>query len=640
MPFDNRTGDAGLDWYGEGIARLVTDNLAQSRHVRVVSPSRIQLLRKSISDPAALYKAMADGGIGFVVTGEILPGASGMTLSTRMSETKEGQDVASRRVDGLSKEALIRAADQIALAVKKGLNMPTTEGVDAYSADYASRNPAAYEAYVAGLQAFVDYRYPEAEKSFLQALKAAPDFTMARYRLAHVLAATGNQEEAMQGIHQAAAESSRLPDREQRYIRAAEAYFSRRYADAAKAYREIIAAYPYELEARHLLALALMDNAQPKEALEPLKFMAQMEPETHSTWSMLGQAHLESRNLNEAVTAFRRYVDLEPNSANAHHTLADAYRAQGEFDLASEEYNKAIAIDSAFYFSQVSLGVLDVLRGRYDEAEKRLDAVVMNTRAEARQRIEAALELASLRRAQGRFRNSMKPLELLQKEIEKGVINEALALSIRGLSLMELGDKQRAARLMEKAIEKSPGVPVRYLFARGVLELKQKNVDAARKTSSAILQAAQSEGGANPRAEKASAFLKGMAFFIEGKTEDAIAELSRAVVLEGPEYAIYRLGLARAYLAARRLPEALAAAKQSAAPLDLVEPRLELELDRVRAILVQAEIQLAMSRNSEAAEAAKRFLEIWRQSDAGLPDRSNAERIAGAGQYPQHNSRN
>jgi tetratricopeptide (TPR) repeat protein/TolB-like protein/predicted Ser/Thr protein kinase len=456
VPFDNRTGDTGLDWYGEGIARLISDNLAQSRHIQVVSPSRIQLLHKANSDPAALSKAMAQGGIGFVVTGEILQGASGMTLMARMSETKEARDVASRRTDGLTKEDLIRASDQIALVVKKGLNMPTAEGVDAYTADHASRNPAAYEAYVAGLKAFVDYRYPEAEKAFMQALKAASDYTMARYRLAHVLAATGKQDEAMQGIRQAIAESSRLPDREQRYIRAAEAYFSRRYADAAKAYREIIAAYPFEIEARHLLALALMDNEQPKEAIEPLKFNAQMEPEIHSNWSMLGMAYLESRNLNEAVTAFRRYVELEPNSANAHHTLADAYRAQREFDLASEEYNKAIAIDPAFYFSQVSLGVLDVLRGRYEDAEKRLNSAAMNARAEPRQRIQAALELASLRRAQGRFRDSVKPLELLQKEFEKESIHESLALSVRGLSMMEIGDMRGAARLMERAIERAP----------------------------------------------------------------------------------------------------------------------------------------------------------------------------------------
>jgi tetratricopeptide (TPR) repeat protein/predicted Ser/Thr protein kinase len=632
VPFENRTGDTGLDWCGEGIARLVADNLAQSPHIQVVSATRIQLLRKANPDAASLLKTMADGGIGLIVTGEILPGSSGMTLSARMSETKEGRDIASRRVDSLTRETLIRAADQISMAIKKGLNMPTAEGVDAYSADYASRNPAAYEAYITGLQAFVDYKYPEAEKAFTQALKAAPDYTMARYRLAHVLAATGKQEEAMQDIRQAISESSRLPDREQRYIRAAEMYFSRRYADAAKAYRDIISAYPYEIEARHLLAISLMDDKKPKEAIEPLKFIAQMEPETHSTWSMIGQAYLDSRDLNEAATAFRRYVELEPNSANAHHTMADVYRAQGEFDLAAEEYNKAIAVDPKFYFSQVSLGVLDVLRGRYDDADKRLSSVVTNDRAEARQRIDGAFELASLRRAQGRFSDSIKPLELLEKEIEKESIREALALSVRGLSKMESGDMSGAARLIEKSNEKSPGAPIRYLFARGSLELRQKKLDAARKTASAILQAAQSGSKPNPKAEKAAAYLNGMAFLAEGKLENAVAELSRAVAMEGTEYSIYRLGLARAYLAAKRLPEALAAAKQSAGPLDLVDPKLELELDRVRAVLVQAEINLAMSRKSEAAASTKQFLDIWHRADSRVADLVSAERIIRATQ--------
>jgi tetratricopeptide (TPR) repeat protein len=278
----------------------------------------------------------------------------------------------------------------------------------------------------------------------------------------------------MKDIRQAIAESSRLPDREQKYIRAAEAYFSRRYKDAIKDYRDIIAAYPYELEARHLLAFALMDNWQPQEAIEPLQFMARMEPETHSTWSMLGMAYLESRKLNEAVSALRRYVELEPDSANAHHTLADAYRAQGEFALATEEYNKAIQIDPGFYFSQVSLGVTDVLRGRYEEAEKKLNAVLINKKAEARQRMDAAFELASLRRAQGRFRESIKPLDLLRSEIEEEGIREALACSVRGLSLMEIGDMRGAAGEIGQAIEKSPGVPIRYLFARGILELRQR----------------------------------------------------------------------------------------------------------------------------------------------------------------------
>ncbi len=44
VPFTNRTGDPELDWYGEGVARLVADALAPSRHLQVVSAQRIEPL--------------------------------------------------------------------------------------------------------------------------------------------------------------------------------------------------------------------------------------------------------------------------------------------------------------------------------------------------------------------------------------------------------------------------------------------------------------------------------------------------------------------------------------------------------------------------------------------------------------------
>ncbi len=49
--------------------------------------------------------------------------------------------------------------------------------IDFYAADFATRNAEAYEAYVQGLRAMADYRYPEALRRFRVALGRAPDFT-------------------------------------------------------------------------------------------------------------------------------------------------------------------------------------------------------------------------------------------------------------------------------------------------------------------------------------------------------------------------------------------------------------------------------------------------------------------------------
>ncbi len=631
VPFANRTGDKSLDWYGEGIARLVADNLAQSRHVRVVAADRVEALHRSNPDSGQLGLAAASQGINYLLTGEILAAPGGTTVAVRLSETGSGKEVAATRIDGLSPTRLIGTSDQIAVATRRGLGIPPTENVDLLTADFASKNPEAYEFYVAGLKALADYHYTEAERGFKTALEKAPDYTMARYRLAFLRAETGRTDEALADIRRAAAESSRLSDREALYIRAAQAYFERRYDDAANAYQELITRYPYEAEARQLLAQVLDGSERYKEEVEQLQILAKMAPEQHMTWSMLGNAYLRQRDFSQAVTALRRYVEFEPASANGHQLLGDSFLAQGEFDLAAEEYAKALSIDPTFHYATTSLALADWLRDRREDAERRLSRLVADTKALPRHRIDAAFDLASMLRAQGRFREAARVLESLEKPLAAEKEREAMALAVRGLSLMEAGDAGGAARLIDRSIERNPGgPPTRYLFARGLLELRQRKLAAVRKTAEQILEGALPREDPDRKVEKAAAYLTGMALLAEGKPAQASDELTRTVTLAGYEYGIYRLGLAQAYLGGGKLTEALAAARQSAAPLDSAEPRLDFELDRARALLVLAQIHAALGRSAEAAGHARKFLAAWPHADATVADLAEARRLAGS----------
>jgi serine/threonine-protein kinase len=631
VPFTNRTGDPELDWYGEGTAQLVTDALAPSRHLQVVSTLRVEPLRE-IRDPLERARRAAEGGIGFLLTGEILPAGEGLILAARLVGIGDGRQLASRRIDAPEPEALLQAADEIAREVRKGLGVPPTDAVDVFAADFAAANPAAYKLYVDGLEAFVGFRYDAAERAFAAALEEAPDFTMARYRLAHIAAVTGRTDEALAGIRQAVAEADGLPDREARYVRALEAYIARRYDEAVTAYREILERYPYETEAASSLARVLHATGRYREALEALELLARLEPENHLVWSQSGAAHLALGDLHQAILDFLRYVELEPGSANGHHLLADAYRAQGELDLAAAEYASALELDPDFHFATVALAVVDALRDRREAAEHRLRALVADLDGAPRYRIDAAFELASLYRSEGRFQLAAETLAALEEIIAGEGVREALALAVRGTSRMELGDREAASRLIDLAVERSPspGVPTRYLFARGLLELRSRRFAALEETVARILRAARPAEDPDRTEEKAAAYLRGMARLAAGEIETARAELTRAVALEGYEYASYRLGLARAYLAAGQLREAMAAARQAAREVDLTDPRLDLELDRVRALLLLAQVQEALRRPAEAATHAREFLTRWANADPGLAELVEARRLAGS----------
>jgi tetratricopeptide (TPR) repeat protein len=565
------------------------------------------------------------------MTGDIIRDASGIALAVRVTDSQTGRQLAARRVNGLTPVTLMQASDEIAVRAKEALGLPPTEKVDVFAADFLSRNPKSYQLYIAGLRALDAYHYAEAERSFAEALEKAPDYTMARYRLAHAQAAAGKTGDALVQIRKAAAEIPRLPERDAMYVGAAEAYFDRRYDEALTRYATLLKRYPYELEARRFRASIFLETRRYDQAIEEASVIVRLAPENHTVWAVLGAAYLAKKDFEHAAGVVRKYAELEPNSPNAHEMLADFYRSQSELDMAAEEYAKAFALDPGFRSSAIALAVVDALRGRRDEAARRLKALVSDSSAVLTNRLDAAFELSYILRAQGRFRESVRLLESLQNLLRTEGVREALALSVRGSSHMELGEYREAERLIRLAIQRSPqgGAPTRYVFAEGLLEIRRNRLDEARKTASLIAEKALPRTNPDRTEEKAAAYLRGLAFLAENKSADAVTALSPALSLAGYDYAIYRLAQARAYLESGDLPAAFAAARQATSPLDPVEPRLDLELDRVRGLLLLAEIQSQMEKPAEAAHLARQFLAIWTEADPNLPDVLKARRLAG-----------
>ncbi len=624
LPFANRTGDPDLDWVGGGLAQLVTDGLAGSRLLQVVGADRMAAL-----DGENLATPAAELGLTAVISGEMLPGPEGFTVSARVVDPVTGRNLAARRVDGLDGGSLLRCADDLVAEARRGLGLPPTEQVDVHTADFVADNPEAYEVYLRGLRFFVDWRYDDAEGAFREALALAPGYTMARYRLATVYAVTGRTDEALSEIRRAASEADRLTDREARYIIANEAYFERRFDAALGAYRDLVEAYPYDTDARHLLAGLLYEMGRYEDELAELRVLTRLSPDNSVVHSMMGYAYLGLGDTTNAILELQRCVELEPGSANNHHSLGEVYQAQGELELAAGEFEEALAIDDTFGLALISLPVVEALQGQWSQAENRFRAVVEDNAALPRTRLDAAFELVAVLRSRGRFREADQILESVTPLLEAEGVREAMALSIRGTSVLELGETRAAGRLIDRAIERSPGVPTRYLFARGLLELRQGRMDDVETTATEIEGHALPADDPDRTEDKAAAFLRGSALLAEGDAVAALTEFSRAVALSGYDYAVYRLELARAYLMADRLPEAMAAARQAAAPGEPSDPRFDLELDRVRAGLVLAEVQQAMGRGPKAVSHAEQFLSAWQSADPGLPEIERAEKIAG-----------
>jgi tetratricopeptide (TPR) repeat protein len=206
-------------------------------------------------------------------------------------------------------------------------------------------------------------------------------------------------------------------------------------------------------------------------------------------------------------------------------------------------------------------------------------------------------------------------------------IREALSLALRGQCELDAGDVPEARRLAAQAISKAPGRATRYLFVRALAEIDAKDLSAAAETIRAIELEQADASSEDESRRKAVRYLTGLIQLSRGESADAVSTLTQATQGPGKEYDLYQLGLARALLANGRSLEAAAVAANAAASRDPANLRIDLELSRREAMLLELQA-LTQAGDPTKADALRRTLNsMWANSDASFLPRAALTRF-------------
>ena len=581
LPLENLTGRKELDWTGAAVSTLVRDDLAQSHFIAVVSAARTARLAGAHKDMQALLASAAEDGITHVLSGEVLRTPKGLTVTSRLTDLRRNVELSANRQEGLQPDEALTFSTSIASVVKQGLGLPGTEKVDVFAADFASKNIAAYESFIAGMQDFLGFDYADARDAFEAAVRKAPDFAMAHYRLAHTLASLGDTDGALREIDAARRAATRLPNRERGYIDAAAAYFRRDYPQAERLYRDLLEQHPYESEARLLLLYVLIDQGRNEEALAEAETLAEQDPGDEVAWSSVADLNLKLARYDAADDALRRLVAISPQNPNANYLLGESHLFRGRYDEAQANYRKALQADPSFGDAVLRLADVEVLRNRPQAAIAQLQAMHA-TRFAPSLRITAAFHLAALLRAQGQCPQAMQALDVVHADIAAESVRRALELATRSQCLLDTGDPARARQFADQAVEQSPGNATRYLFARGLAEIAASDAAALARTIAQIRRLAP-PAPTDRTEHKAADYLQGVQLLRARNAAAAIPLLRAAVTAPGYEYADYALALARALAQQGNAREARTFARQAGTRKDLSDLRLDLEGERAQA---------------------------------------------------------
>ncbi len=604
-------------WLGEGVANLIRDNLSQSEYLRVVSLRRWRAISEGLTGDE-LPGAAAKAGVRYLVQGEIIGNRKGYVLTVRLTDTRDGEQLDAKTFEVEEDASLLDRATSVAQNTRAYLKVPLEERVDVFAADFAAENPGAYRAFVGALDYWINYDFTQAERLLRAALELQPDFAMARYYLSWVLAVEDRQEEARE-ILAKASESDNLSPRDRQYITALGSLLARDSETGARVYGELVNEYPNDTEARHLLAVMYELQQNYDAALGEYKKLTELEPEVHVGWSGLGYLNVKLGNYAAARPAIGRFARLAPDNPNVYVLRGDLNRAEGKLADASLDYQAAIEKGPDLQEAVVSLAHVQYLLGEAEQALATLDGLIRNTTAVPRYRIDAVFDAGGILNSMGRFRENIAYLDLIDKELRASGIFLAKALAEKAFAHMQTGTAYPViAELIRDSIQASPGVPTRYLFVRGLFELKQGKFAAVAATADEIRSHALPAENPDRTEDMAADYLLGKAALLQGQNSGALEFLERADAGKGYRYRIYQLALAEALLANSQRKRAVKQLEAVTIERDTQSPRLDFELDRQMAKLALAQQYI---RDGDEAKAQKIVTELktyWAKADPGF----------------------
>ena len=614
-------GQAENDWLGDGVANMIRSELAESRHVILLSNARWRTLTADAASAEEISAVARRNDVDYLIDGGYVETPDGIVLTIHIDDVENGVEIHSSRIDEKNVAAIIKTVPNLSIRIKQALRIPHRENVGLFEADFAIENVQAYEAYIAGLAYFIDFDYQAAEGAFTTALAIAPGYHIARYRLAQVYEATGRSNIAHATLNEIPGDAN-LSERLRLYIEGAKAYFTveRDPKKAIAIYKSLVELYPYEMEAGTLLAEAYWLDFQDAAAVDEFRRLSRIHAQDPTSWRALGERLLDIGEFDEAKEALIKYASMEPDDAYAFALLGNLALLQDDLSDSIRNHEHALELRPGFAVATIGLARSRYLQGDMGTAQTLWQSVVDDNDIAAGFRIDAAFDLAGVLRGRGLYAESVEPIMDMMTLIEEEGLRMAMARSQLGSTQLELGKFERAQTLIDESVRLAPAVPTRSLFAQGMLELKLERFDRVDAIVLQIRSLARQADDTDRTEDKAASYLTGLSALERGDLEAAATHLQAAVDLEGYQYAIYKLGLARLYHESGDLARASQLAAQASNERDAGDLRLDLELDRARAHLLHAEI-LAESGADDAARAqAKQFIVWWQSAAPDLPE--------------------
>lgn len=620
LPFESPSGGDVLRSWADVVPRLLIQGLSRSKYFDVIGDDRINGVLRDLSLAAGSAFSTADleriarsADATHTVTGAVIKTGDTFVISLNVRRPGSGETYPTR-FECETESALVKAIDRMAARVKTDLGLTRSQlagDFDATEVEVTTTSFEAFRLYNEGRRLHLAGDFAESIRVMRKALEYDPEFALAWRSLAMSLGPA--EVETAACLEKALEFSRKASEKEQLWTKVD--YFESRaeYAKALEACRQWASRFPDDGHALLLLGRQHLLMEDPESAQLVFEKCLRNGNTNPYTFYWAACALRLSGKVDDADRLCERALSIHPDNKLAIRAGVANDLARGSMDRALRRAQTSLAPDQNARLGALSGDIL-LLRDDFAAAAERYQALGPDNRLVQERLARLALAEGKYRRAADLAGRTQDHLMLAYIEARSGRSKEGLEEA--GLAL---GEAERRGHLLRQ---------LEALRVKGLIETLQGDLPSAEATLSR-LRDLKSEGVLRTW-ERHSRFLEGLVESLSGRSGPAIEGFEAAIGLlpgESEELGFDDHSL-YLYFAAREREKAGSAEAATGAYRRL----LGLQAGRLRHPDFYVLSHFALGRISEARNDApvarryyRRFLDLWKNADAGLPEVEEAK---------------